>query len=35
MRRNLTIWKAAIYWTLVARDIVMVELCCTLAYKPG
>jgi hypothetical protein len=28
------IWDAAIYCTLVARDIDMVELCCTLAYKP-
>jgi hypothetical protein len=27
--------EAAIYCTLVARDIAMVELCCTLAYKPG
>jgi hypothetical protein len=29
------IGRAAIYCTLVALDTVMVELCCTLAYKPG
>jgi hypothetical protein len=32
--RNLMIWDAAIHCTLVALDIAMVELCCTLAYKP-
>jgi hypothetical protein len=34
-RWNLMVWDAAIHCTLVARDIAMVELCCTLAYKPG
>jgi hypothetical protein len=33
--RNLVIWDAAIHCTLVALDIAMVELCCTLAYKLG
>jgi hypothetical protein len=32
MRANLMIWNATIHCTLVAPDIAMVELCCTLAY---
>jgi len=32
MTANLMIWTATINCTLVARDIAMVELFCTLAY---
>jgi hypothetical protein len=35
VRRNLMILNAAIYCTLVMRDILVVPLCLTLVYRPS